>query len=174
MNVFDVPFSGHLKDDNSNPDDSPMNSELSDQILLAWSRLHENPPLIKDWSLLPYPKETILKAFDFIGNCFAKMHETAIKNKRHDEAKDIQSKMDLLFVNIDFLIDYTEIDECDKAMAQYFNGFSNIQDMPLADQRKCHAMRTKYKRRITEIYYPEISELSDRTANEFLRKHPPR
>lgn len=174
MNVFDVPFSGHRKDDNSNPEDSPMNSELSDQILLAWSRLHENPPLIKDWSLLPYPKETILKAFSFIGKCFSEMHETAIHNNRFDEAADIKSKMDLLSINIDLLIDYTEIDECDKAMAQYFNSFSNIQDMSLADQRKCHAMRTKYKNRITEIYYPEISVLSDRVANEFIKMHPPK
>lgn len=174
MNVFDVPFPGHRKDDNSNPDDSPMTCDLSDKILLAWSRFHENPPLIKDWSLLPYPKEIILKAFNFIGKCFSEMHETAIHNNRRDEAKDIQSKMDLLSVNIDLLIDYTEIDECDKAMAQYFNSFSDIQDMSLADQRKCLAMRTKYKNRITEIYYPEISELSDRAANEFIKKHPPK
>ena len=103
-------------------------------------------PLIKDASLLPAEKSTLLEAFDVQMNYMQTLADGHDSIDEYHTAKKIQGDLMIMFNNRLILETFINIQDADKEAVKYFNQFGSYKEIPEARQKEFSTLMRKYER----------------------------
>ena len=145
MNIFDVPITP------SNPqrqsDRPSMSREKAIFYIKKWVEFAERGiPFIKDSSLLPVDKLTLLEAFEVHMNFVSSLEEEHESIGDHETAKSIHADFMVMLNDHLILERFTCIQDADKEAVKYFNQFGSYKEIPEARQKEFSTLMRKYER----------------------------
>lgn len=102
--------------------------------------------MIKDASLLPADKSTLLEAFEVHMNYVSSLAEEHESIGEHETAKKINDDF-MIMLNDRLILDgFTNIQDADRDVVKYFNQFGSFEDIPKDRQKECNTLLRKYER----------------------------
>ena len=145
MNVFDVPITP--SDPRNNSHQPLMPQPKAYFYIQKWIPFAvKGFPLIKDASLLPADKSTLLEAFDVQMNYMQTLADEHESIEEYHTAKKIQGDLMIMFNNRLILETFINIQDADKEAVKYFNQFSSHKEIPEARQKEFSTLMRKYER----------------------------
>ena len=126
---------------------TPEQEDVLYKIISECGLFLENPPVIADAELLPYPKDVLWAALDWKERNLSKQLKEQLRMQI--PVSEADDRLFYALSDVKFSVGlYAEIDPEDRERVDYFNTFKRWGDVtPEEDFLECSSLRVKYSKK---------------------------